>query len=378
MDLLELTPQEQARQAAQAAFRDLVAAGPPWVAEVHTLEDLRSLPAINQLSTYAFWHYEVPHLDQVQAFVDARPKVQQELRRIRTRIAARDALAAALGRPEGCFCLGLGPTWAYRVDSFPLYCPCPAGQEAEAADQERWKAARQRQWAVDWAAAEVPKKFVACTLDSYPRHTMNRATVERIQQWAERTLHTRDDGDADWWEDDPRYQGLYLHGPVGRGKTGLAVGVLRILLDAWVGAEEAPVLFVNLPMLLAERKAEFGQRDETTAAELWERALTVPVLVLDDLGCEYATDWTSEQIYVLLNTRLGAERITIYTSNLTPKELAEQYGQLHGERLVWRILEASMVEQVDGPNLRHRKGRQERDILAAAREVVAGIPDTEP
>lgn len=271
----------------------------------------------------------------------------------------RDSLAVALNRPADCTCFGLGAEWAFRSNGWPEWCPCPAGQKAQAAkkaaDQKHWQKAA----ATHWRAAQIPTRYQECRLDTYPVSASTAPTLERVRDW-------REWGPLTQGTDDEHSPALYLFGATGVGKTGLAVGVFHEMIHDLEWVPEA--LFINFPALLAARKAEFGQREITTAAEAWEQALTVEVLIVDDIGAEYDTAWTLEQAYTLVHARHSERRETIYTSNLTPAELADALG----ERVAWRIVEMSHVEHVVGPNLRDRKARAQPDVLAAAEAVAAG------
>ena len=57
-------------------------------------------------------------------------------------------------------------------------------------------------------------------------------------------------------------------------------------------------------------------------------------MILDDLGTEFSTSFSSSTIYNIINSRLMASKPTIISTNLTIRELEKQYSQ----RLVSRIM----------------------------------------
>ena len=61
---------------------------------------------------------------------------------------------------------------------------------------------------------------------------------------------------------------------------------------------------------------------------------------MDDLGAEKPSDWVSEQLYMIINSRYEDMLPTIITTNCNTKELIERLG----ERTVSRIIE--MTEPV--------------------------------
>lgn len=124
------------------------------------------------------------------------------------------------------------------------------------------------------------------------------------------------------WRDDPNHRNLVLLGPVGTGKTGSGLALLR---PGWIehGRE---VAFWPVVDLLRGLRPDGG-------VDL-DRLMRVDVLFLDDLGAERPTEWTAEQLYALVNRRWLEERPTVVSSNLEPGALAEAVGERMFSRLV--------------------------------------------
>ncbi len=350
--------QSTKRQAAEAALT-AVQAEPQWADLAPTVAALVALKP----TKYVEWvlldlrtrcaKRDRPNPWEVENLATAEQDVR--LAELRAVVATRH------GRPADCWCLGLrdprcsvqGGT-GYGAYWHEYWCPCPDGQAAHQAAQARAYRALE-------AAAGIPSRFQACTVESYPPSEATRPVLATLRAWLA--------GSDEATEYRP---GLYLHGPVGVGKTGLAVALLKALMEETL--EDG--LFLNLPQVLARRKRAFGKaRDDAEDAEaLWERALTVPYLVIDDLAAEYSTDWAREQVYTLVDARHAEEGTTIVTSNLTLAELVTERGE---ERIAWRLAELCDVVCLDGPNLRDRKARARPDVLTAVRAVVEGLPEQE-
>ena len=161
---------------------------------------------------------------------------------------------------------------------------------------------------------------------------------------------------AEW----PWDKGLYLNGPVGCGKTLLATCTIRGMI---LGAQEVgwPVMdgqrvswddlgygcshltfwypefrFVNVPRLLAEIKGTFSRqsRYELTTNDVIQDYEKCDVLVLDDLGAEKATDWVREMMFLVVDSRYTSGRQTIFTSNLSPRQLGETLSERIADRIV--------------------------------------------
>lgn len=119
------------------------------------------------------------------------------------------------------------------------------------------------------------------------------------------------------WAERPSF---VLSGPPGSGKTSIACAVLRSLIDA---GDEPFGMFANVTDMLNDIKARYDQspRDNDgrqvtdSAAEYETKLARVPILVLDDLGAERATDWALDRLYTLINARLARGVPTIFTTN---------------------------------------------------------------
>jgi DNA replication protein DnaC len=114
-------------------------------------------------------------------------------------------------------------------------------------------------------------------------------------------------------------RGACLVGPVGSGKTTLAVAAAKELAVR----HGLRLRYASIPKLLDDLRHE--AMGHTSAASLSEH-IAAPVLVLDDLGREKFTAFAREKLYLLLDERLRRHteeepRITFFTSNLSFAEL---------------------------------------------------------
>ena len=234
----------------------------------------------------------------------------------------RDAILAT--RPAGCRCLG------YGRDGDGAFCGCPDGVAAEAEHESL--ASRQRTEVIAnlIGRAGIPPRFADISAATFPAHGSRAAS------------------DVAAWRPTFERCGLFLFGPYGRGKTGLAVSALRSHIErtATFGA------FVVVLDLLDAIRENYDRKPGTeSTTDLLTRVKTAPFLVLDDIGAERTSGWVRERMHAIINHRHGACLATIITSNLSLEELAREHMD---ERTCWRIREMCEAVQIDGANLRER------------------------
>ena len=98
--------------------------------------------------------------------------------------------------------------------------------------------------------------------------------------------------------------GLLFCGDNGVGKTHLAVGVLRELVET----KGARGQFWDFHELIREIKSSYDPETKTTELQVLEPVVEADVLLLDDLGAWKMTDWMNDTLFYILNSRYMAKR----------------------------------------------------------------------
>lgn len=103
---------------------------------------------------------------------------------------------------------------------------------------------------------------------------------------------------------------ITLMGHTGRGKTHLAIAVVNRWLQ-----KGKPAKYIYVPNMLDELREGFEKEGDESYYSRYQTFLTVPMLVMDDLGTENPTAWVQERLDTIYNTRLMNRLPTITTTN---------------------------------------------------------------
>jgi len=224
------------------------------------------------------------------------------------------------------------------------YClePCPTCS----GDVEKRMAAKKQAERVNllFGTPQIPAYAKSWTLESSPA---NQKAKDMVSEYIRQAL-------ADM---ETIKRGLWMGGPAGSGKTGLAIGAMKEAMKS-----DRQTLFVQTIELLNKLRASFGKESEITEDALLNAVCTTDLVVLDDVATERPSPYVLEQFYYIVEKRRSLGKWTIFTSNLSTNDLENYWrpdgvkpGSFHpGLRIVERLREYCQGCTVAGAN--HRAG----------------------
>lgn len=197
-------------------------------------------------------------------------------------------------------------------------------------------------------AAGVPASYSRFTLAGYGALRLTesqQAALRIVTLWAE---------DHAAFVERTGKTGLFLIGPPGTGKTGLAAAALQAVSARIINRR---YLWRSWRPLLQEIKGTFNDDSPVTDTHIMRGLEVVDGLVLDDFGTtgQFKSTWTPNIAWQLWESRLrrAAEGAwTIGTANLPLDELAKEFGDAMGESVTSRIKGCCEIVRVVGPDLR--------------------------
>lgn len=226
---------------------------------------------------------------------------------------------------KACSCGGVAPFQAFGSNGSHGWCPCRGA---------RMKLASARK---SFRDAQIPKRYMGKFIEDF----------ERVSPAADRIL-----GMISAIRDIPTVKGFYLWGPAGSGKTLLAcIALQELMLKYGSGGK-----FVDLSRQFFQRiKNSFDATGDNaeSAGDIMDELIRIPFLVIDDFGVQRNTEWESEMLYNLIDSRYAEERIIIVTSNF---HLSKYKDVAHG-RVHSRLQEMCTIINVELPDYRERFSR---------------------
>lgn len=156
---------------------------------------------------------------------------------------------------------------------------------------------------------QLPNRLQGERLDRFPVKAGQAAAVEAASEWAT----TKDAG------------GLMLLGETGVGKTRIAAAACWTRLEKW------PCAYASVARAMAKLGGSFTDEGRAEAVRVFSGNGAV---VLDDLDKTRPTDYGLEQLFAAVDAREQAGAPLLVTTNLTPSEVGERYGDPLMSRLV--------------------------------------------
>ncbi len=191
--------------------------------------------------------------------------------------------------------------------------------------------------------ARIPKRYEKCHFNTYD-HKLSESQKKALRLA------------GDFTQNFPAVdQGLLFTGPVGVGKTHLAVSIIKGLTERGF-----PCLFYEFGSLLKEIQDSYNPSTKSSELAVLSPVLTAEVLVLDELGASKPTDWVLDTMAHIINTRYNENRFTIFTTNYPDERAADGKETLEdrvGVRVRSRIFEMCKTVKIEGEDYRRNFDR---------------------
>lgn len=147
---------------------------------------------------------------------------------------------------------------------------------------------------------------------------------------------------------DEKPKGIYLYGNFGSGKSYLISALFNDLAEKGIKS-----VIVHVPELIRSIKDSFDK----DYSDIFEEVMNAPLLLLDDIGAEYLTQWSRDEVLEpILQYRMDQELPTFFTSNYSMEEIEKHFtingDKMKAKRIIERIKQVSNEVELIGKNRR--------------------------
>ncbi|MGM9551240.1 MAG: ATP-binding protein [Clostridia bacterium] len=139
---------------------------------------------------------------------------------------------------------------------------------------------------------------------------------------------------------------LLFYGASGLGKTFLSSSIATELLK-----KGKDVLYISANSLFPILENMHFGRGDVKSAYIAEKVLDADLLILDDLGAEFITQFTASELFRIMNQRLLTSKKMVFSTNLSLQEIVNSYS----ERIVSRIIGNFETLRFFGEDIRKKK-----------------------
>lgn len=138
--------------------------------------------------------------------------------------------------------------------------------------------------------------------------------------------------------------GLLLTGGTGLGKTHLSLSIAREVINSGFG-----VIYGSTQNIVSKMENE-KFRNYQSGEESERHYIDCDLLIIDDLGTEYSTQFSSAAIYNIINSRIMMGKPTIISTNLSMKDMEKSYTY----RMVSRVIGNNIRLEFLGSDIRQK------------------------
>jgi DNA replication protein DnaC len=199
----------------------------------------------------------------------------------------------------------------------------------------------------------IPVSFATATLATYL--VTGPGTLQALS-WSQRYVEEFIPGTT--------RQGLLFTGSVGVGKTHLAIGIVRQLVED-KGIEAR---MVDMRVLLEQLRTSYDKRDQDqeSQSQILRPIFKADVILIDELGAAKPSEWVLETGELLIGTAYNQAKPMIVTTNfpnLAPGDEGTQYlrstrpetlGDRIGMRMWSRLQQMCKAIGITGPDWRKK------------------------
>lgn len=186
------------------------------------------------------------------------------------------------------------------------------------------------------------ENFDTCSLEYYSTNHIDRLTG-RSSLEAMKTALKASHEFIDTFSTE--FRNILMYGDTGVGKTFLSHCIAKELLE-----HSYSVIYFTASQLFDILAKNTFDKD-ADAGLVHDHILDCDLLIIDDLGTEFANSFTTSQLFICLNERILRKKSTLISTNLALEDIRNIYS----ERIFSRITSTYTVLRMTGDDIRIQK-----------------------
>jgi DNA replication protein DnaC len=185
-------------------------------------------------------------------------------------------------------------------------------------------------------ASGIPRRFKNKTVNSFKGRDKKTKDLRSFANSYIKCFNPRIEGST----------GLLFMGGTGCGKTHLAIGIMRAIIEKGFTGH-----YCNMVDFFALLRDSYGGDVDYDEMDMIDRATSVDILVMDDIGAEKPSLWMLDRLYNVVNRRYESNLpILVTTNKLDIKDLEDHVGK----RVVSRLCEMCQILDSEFPDIDYR------------------------
>ena len=186
------------------------------------------------------------------------------------------------------------------------------------------------------------ENFDTCSLEYYSTNHIDRLTG-RSSLEAMKTALKASHEFIDTFSTE--FRNILMYGDTGVGKTFLSHCIAKELLE-----QSYSVIYFTASQLFDILAKNTFDKD-ADAGLVHDHILDCDLLIIDDLGTEFANSFTTSQLFICLNERILRKKSTLISTNLALEDIRNIYS----DRIFSRITSTYTVLRMTGDDIRIQK-----------------------
>ena len=166
--------------------------------------------------------------------------------------------------------------------------------------------------------------FESFTLDYYPDDQSAGSRNPRLRM--KKILNYCMDY-AEFFSDSSK--NILMQGSTGLGKTHLSLSIANVLIRKGFS-----VIYMTASQIVSKMESQHFSYNYNSEEEFFDSLIRADLLIIDDLGTEFNTQFSASIIYNLFNTRILRNKPVIISTNVTMGELESLYSQRFVSRII--------------------------------------------